>query len=260
MRSDRTRKEDTTQMDMLTSTLIFAIGVIGGFLGATVGGGGMFVIPYLMFAGLPIDVAIATARFGDVGFAASSALKFWRAKEIVWKYVRLLATLSVVGGVLGTVILLSFGQQNLEMAAAVLLALLFPFVLFSKKVGTVRREVSRVSKVIGSVAYLIVETGTGFLAAGTGPLKYSALMRFFGLSYREGVATQMIPYFLLALLTTGAFAILGLIDYQAGILLILGSVVGGYLGARFAMAISTELLKHLFALMVGAAVIKLLFF
>ncbi len=247
-------------MDMLGLLAFFVVGAVGGFFGATVGGGGMLVIPYLVFAGLPIEVAIATARFGDIGFAGMSAWKFSQAKQIMWKYVRPLAILSLAGALIGTVILLSTGKEDLKTVAAILLLVLLPFVLLNKKTGIVRREVSNASKALGSVVYFVLEAVTGFFAAGTGPLKYYTLMLGFGLTLTEAVATQMIPYLLLATMTTGVFAVLGLIDYAAGVVLILGSIAGGYLGARFAMAMSAVWLKRLFAGMVLIAVIKLLFF
>ncbi len=247
-------------MEILTLVSYFALGALGGFLGATVGGGGLIMIPYLMFTGLAPQVAVASARFGDIGMGVVSSYKYWREGSIVWRYVPLLAVLSLGGSLVGANILLAIEADSLRKVAAVLLFALLPVVLFKKELGTVRREVGRLSKGIAASLFLLIETVTGFFAAGTGPLKYYTLVIGFGLTIVEAVATQMLPYLVLAVSSTIVFAMHGLIDYKAGLLLLAGNGLGGYLGAHVAIVKGSVWIKRLFVVMVVAAGVKLLFF
>jgi len=247
-------------MDVLHIVLSFIVGAVAGFFGATVGGGGMLAIPYLMFIGLPPQIAIASARFGDMGFAMTSIRKFWKSNQIVWEYVPMLAVISLAGSLIGANILLTIEPEYLQKVAAILLFLLLPFVVFKKEMGVVRREVSKRSELISACVYFLIQTVTGFFAAGTGPLVYYTLMAGFGLTIVEAVATQMIPFLVLAVSSVIIFAMHGLIDYPTGFVLLLGSAIGGYIGAHVAIRKGARWIKGLFAVMVLAAGLKLLFF
>lgn len=248
------------QMEIFFLVGYFVIGGIGGFLGATVGGGGLLMIPFLMFTGLSAPVAIASARFGDIGFAVTASYKYWRSNQILWKYVPLLAVLSLAGSLIGANILLSIDPGDLRKVAAVLLLILLPFVLFKKDIGVEHREVGRVRKAITAFIFFVIEVVTGFFAAGTGPLVYYTLMAGFRITITEAVATQMLPFLILTVSSTIVFAMHGLVDYTAGILLFAGTAAGGYIGAHMAVVKGAAWLKGLFAIVIVAAAIKLLFF
>ena len=247
-------------MELLEIVVSFLVGAIAGFFGATVGGGGLLAIPFLMFTGLPPQIAIATARFGDLGLPITSTYKFWKSNQIVWKYVPLLSVVALLGSLIGANILLTIDPDRLEKVAALFLFALLPFVLFKKEIGTVRREVSRLSKTISTFVYFVIETITGFFAAGTGPLVYYTLMIGFGLTIIEAVATSMLPFLVLAISSVVVFAMHGLIDYSTGFIMLAGTATGGYFGAHVAISKGAVWIKGLFAIMVVAAGIKLLFF
>lgn len=247
-------------MDITSVVATYAIAVAGGFFGATVGGGGLVMIPYMMMLGLPPQVAIASARFGDLGLAVTSSIQFWRSGQIVWKYVPVLTAVSLVGAIIGANILLSVQPEHLRTIAAVILVALLPLVIFRRDVGVVRREVSRLTKALSTCAYFIIQTFTGFFGAGTGPLAYYTLMIGHGLTIIEAVATHMIPFLVLGLASVAVFAAHGLIDYPTGIILLAGTATGGYIGAHVAVRKGARWIKGAFAVMVIAAALKLLFF
>lgn len=66
---------------MMDIALLFFVGTIAGFFGSTVGGGSLLSIPFLIFLGLPPQVAIATDRFGGLGQATTALFKFWKSKK-----------------------------------------------------------------------------------------------------------------------------------------------------------------------------------
>jgi uncharacterized membrane protein YfcA len=63
-----------------TLLLVFLIGVAAAVVGAMVGGGSLLSIPFLLFVGLPPQVAIATDRFAGLGAAVTSFYRFWRSR------------------------------------------------------------------------------------------------------------------------------------------------------------------------------------
>ena len=57
--------------------LVFAIGLAAGFVDAIAGGGGLIMLPGLLFSGLPVGGAIATNKLcGTCGAIASTSKLF----------------------------------------------------------------------------------------------------------------------------------------------------------------------------------------
>ena len=63
-----------------------------------------------------------------------------------------------------------------------------------------------------------------------------------------------------AVLATIIFAYFGIIDYQVGIVLLIGMALGGYIGTRTAIKKGNKFVKLAFLIVIIASAIKLIFF
>lgn len=97
-------------MDVIAYALILFIGVVAGFFDSVVGAGGLISIPSLIFLGFQPNVAIATDRFGTIGQTVTAFFKFWKARQILWRYVPLLVGMAI-GGYLGAHMALKKGNS-----------------------------------------------------------------------------------------------------------------------------------------------------
>lgn len=247
-------------MEIVMYIGIFLIGVIASILGSLVGGGSLLSIPFLMFVGLPPQIAIATDRFGSVGQAITAFFKFQKAKKILWKQVPLLAVLSLTGSLIGANILLNINSKILQNIVGVILIILLPFIVFKKDLGVRRNKTKGLKMFFGLSIYLLVQIFTGFFGGGTGPIIFYILMTFFGLAIIEANATQIIPVLVLYISSLTIFAINGIINYKIGAVLLIGMAIGGYIGAHLALKKGNKWVKSLFVLLVIISGIKLLFF
>jgi uncharacterized membrane protein YfcA len=246
--------------EIKTVLLIFITGLATGFFDSVIGAGGLVSVPVLVFLGLPPQVAIATDRFGTIGQNFTAFLKFQKAKKIVWKYVLILAIISLLGSLIGANILINIDPKVLQKVVGVLLVILLPLIFLKQNVGLQQIKTSKSKKIIGLIIYFLIMIFGGFFGQGTGPLIFYTLTYFLGLTMIEVLATGVIPWFVLALSSLGIFALNGIIDYKSGIILLIGMAVGGYAGARFAVQKGDIWIKRLFAAFVIVAGIKLLFF
>lgn len=70
-------------MSILIAIAIFLAGIAAAFIGGvTSGGGGLLSLPVLVFLGLPVDVAVATNRFGTLGSNVGNLAKFLRTDKL----------------------------------------------------------------------------------------------------------------------------------------------------------------------------------
>lgn len=244
----------------ITLLLILLIGLATGFFDSVIGAGGLISVPTLVFLGLPPQVAIATDRFGTIGQSFTAFLKFWNAKKIVWKYVLVLAIISLTGSLIGANILVGVDPKILQKIVGILLVIFLPLIFLKQNIGIQQTETSKSRKIIGLVIYFLIMIFGGFFGQGTGPLIFYALTYFLGLTMIEVLATGVIPWFVLSLSSLVIFALNGIVDYKVGIVLLVGMAIGGYVGAHVALKKGDVWIKRLFVLFVIASSIKLLFF
>ena len=246
--------------EIITLIAVFLVGSMAGFMGSIAGGGGLISIPFLIFIGLPPQVAIATDRLGSIGQAITACYKFWKAKKIIWKHVVVLTALALAGALIGANILLSFNQENLRNVVGLALVILLPLIFLKRNIGFKKVETTKTKMLIGLAIYFLVQVFTGFFGGGTGPIIFYTLMYFFGFSIIESNATNNIPWIVLSVTSLIIFALNGLVDYKNGIVLLFGMAIGGYLGAHTALKKGDSWVKGIFAIIVIISGIKLLFF
>lgn len=240
--------------------LVLFTGFATGFFDSVIGAGGLISVPALVFLGLPPQVAIATDRFGTIGQSITSFLKFWKAKKIVWKYVPVLATISLLGSIIGANILVNVDPKNLQKIVGILLVVLLPLIFLKQNLGVHQSQVSKSKTVVGLLIYFLLQTYGGFFGQGTGPLIFFALTYFLGFTMIEVLATGVIPWLVLSLSSLVIFTVNGIIDWRNGVILFIGMTIGGYIGAHIALKKGEVWVKRLFVLFVVISSIKLLFF
>ncbi len=243
------------------TTLIgtFFIGMLASFIGTMVGSGGLISIAFLIFLGLPPQMAIATDRLGTLGQITSAFLKYKKAKKIVWKYVPTLIILSLAGALIGSKLLLNIENHLLEKIVGVLLIIMIPIILAKKELGTKQRTHSKKRMIVGFGLYFLISILSGLIGTG-GTLIFYTLMTFLGLTIIQASATDLIPWGTLAISSTIIFAMNGLINYPLAIALMLGMSLGAYLGANTALKKGNHWVKRLFVVIVVISGVKLLLF
>lgn len=244
-------------VDLLHLAAVLVVSIIAGFIGAAVGGGGLISIPFLLFLGIPPQVTLATNKFGGLGVSAGALYKFIKEKKVVWKYVIGLAIAGVLASLIGANIVLSLKSSSLNLLIGIVLLVLAPTLFINKEFGLKHREINKRWHLVRYLIYF----GLGILSSimgGVGIINITFVVLFFGLPILEANATELVAYTVLSLSAVTIFIIKGLIDYRVAIILFLGMMIGGYLGAHSAIKKGNQWLKILMAVVIVAAAIKIL--
>ena len=80
------------------------VAVVAGFVDAIAGGGGLIVIPALLFAGVPPLYALGTNKLQSVFGTAVALRNYWRSGLVDWRPNRLTVLVVFVGAVLGALL------------------------------------------------------------------------------------------------------------------------------------------------------------
>lgn len=246
-------------MDTINFIAVFIIGVVAAFVGASVGGGGLLSIPLLIFLGIPPQITIATNKFAGIGLSMGALVKYNRSKKVNWNYVLPLSIVAAIGGYLGSQILVNINEEFLSSMVGFLLLLPLPF-LFKKEVGVLDQDRGKVLKTLGFIIYFIGATFGGFFGGGAGLFMFYTLVLFFGFTVIEANATHLFPWLFLSMVASVVFILNGLINFKVGTILLLGMMLGGYLGAKFAIKKGDKWIKVGFAAVIATSSIKLIFF
>jgi hypothetical protein len=222
--------------------LFFAAG-IAGVLNALAGGGSFISFPALLFVGIPAVEANATSTVALwPGLAASTVAYLKRLNAPPRVLVPLLLT-SVAGGWAGALLLLKTPQHTfLRLVPWLLLAgtLLFTFgnsiraITGKTAVIDDLRDISGQAIVIGSIAELLVAVYGGYFGAGIGfmLLAMLALMGMRDIHAMGAIRTLLAVAINAAAVVT--FIVAHAVLWPVCIVMIAGSLAGGWFGAHYA--------------------------
>lgn len=240
--------------------IIFIVGLASGFLGATVGGGGMIAIPALLFLGFSPQAAVAVNAVGDVGAFIAAAGEYWRSKKIDWKMALPLAVIAVIGSIIGTQIMVRMGTGFLETFIGVTILVFLPFFFFGKNIGLKSTNPSKIKKFIGFTLYSLLIIEGAIVGAGASTVILLIMMYFFGYEIIRGYATNTPADLLSSLIPAVIYSFYGFVTLVPAIVIFAGMLIGGYIGAHTALEKGSRWIKKLFIVVVVAFVIKILFF
>lgn len=238
---------------------IFIIGLGAGFLGASVGGGGILSIPLLIILGFPPQVSISLNKVGDIGTFISAISKYWKSKKIDWGMAGIIAAIYIIGSFIGTQIMISLNPKTLENLILISIIFALPF-LFTKKMGIVKSKVSKLKKIIGFVILFLLSIFGAIVGAGGAVFSTLVMMLFFGYKIVRGHATTTPSKFFSALIPSVVYYFHGFIEIIPGLIIFTSMLIGGFLGARVAIKKGDRWVKTLYTAVIVALIIKMVFF
>jgi hypothetical protein len=242
--------------------LLFLISLVANMLSALAGGGaGLLQLPALLFLGLPFGVALATHKVASVFLGLGATARHWRSSTLDWRFAAFILACGLPGVLLGASLILQIDERWATMALGMLTLSLGVYSWLKPELGQQAQLQNRklAGLLIGGVVILIIGVLNGSLTSGTGLFVTLWLVRWFGLDYKAAVAYTLV---LVGIFWNGAGAltlgILGNIQWNWLPALIIGSLVGGYLGAHLSIVKGNKLIKRAFEIitvLVGVALI-----
>lgn len=250
-------------MDWINSLGLFIGSFISNTLASLSGGGaGLLQFPLLIFFGLPFSVALATHKVASVALGLGAAFTHIKQRSFSYPIAIYLVVVGSVGVVIGANIVLLIPEQFAEKLLGLMILAIGLYSRFKKELGQTEspQHRNRWGFIIGGLGLITIGIINGSLTAGSGLLVTMFLVRWFGFNYKQAVA--------LTLLCVGLFwnGIGGVAIVQAGApvywpwlpILLIGSFVGGGLGAYLTTRYSNRMIKICFEILTFAVGVKLL--
>jgi uncharacterized membrane protein YfcA len=220
----------------LQYVVLFIVGIIAGWLNTIAGGGSAFMLPLLIFLGLPPDVANGTNRvtifiqnvFGSAGY---------RSKNVsAYPFSLYYGLSALIGAIIGARIAVHIPDKVFNRILAGVIVLVVIFLVFRPKYDKLSKENNGKNRIImGSILFFMVGIYGGFIQVGTGFIILMLLHRVnhYSLVKSNAAKTTIIMIYSLSALLT--FAYFGHVHWPYGLTLAAGAAIGAWFGSRWAV-------------------------
>ncbi|MDG6777131.1 sulfite exporter TauE/SafE family protein [Thiomicrorhabdus sp. zzn3] len=230
--------------------LLFIVSLVANLFSALAGGGaGLLQLPALLFLGLPFGVALATHKVASVFLGLGATVRHLRSSTFDWRFSAFVLATGLPGVVMGASIILQVDDRISQFLLGCLTLGLGVYSWLKPELGQTEAFKNREwsGLLIGGAVLFLIGALNGSLTSGTGLFVTLWLVRWFGMDYKTAVGYTLI---LVGIFWNGSGALtlglLGEIQWDWLPALILGSLIGGYLGAHFAIVKGNRLVKRSF--------------
>ena len=218
---------------MNPALLVFAAGVVGGAMNALAGGGTFATLPSLLAAGLPANVANATSNVALLPGAGTSAWAFRDELGPVGGVpVRVLAAITFAGGLAGSALLVLTPSHAFDLIIPWLVLYAFVVLAFGPRASAwLRERVTIGTRTLMAVQALLGLYG-GYFGGGVGLMTTATYGLLAGHTPRELFAPRTLMLAIANAAAALVFVAAGLVRWSACLPMLVGGVIGGWLGAR----------------------------
>jgi uncharacterized membrane protein YfcA len=242
-------------LNLKSAIFIFVAGVMGGAINSVAGGGSFIAFPALLFIGVPPIPANATNTIALWTGAAASGGAYRKKLDVARRVMAPLFVASFIGGLAGAILLLKTPAQTflrvlpwLTLGATLLFA-------FGKKLAGNRRSVieheSSTAALAGATLFqLVVAVYGGYFGGGMG-IVMLAMLAVLGMTDIHSMnALKSVMAFVINGVAVVTFILARAVYWKPGGVMIVGAILGGYIGARYALKLPQAWVR-VFVVLVG---------
>lgn len=242
--------------------ILLGLAIAANWFSALAGGGaGLIQLPMLIFMGLPFPLALATHKIATVALGVGATGRHLREGHLRLWLLALIAGSGIPGVVAGALFVLNIDDRMAEQALGILMLMLSLYSVFKPSLGVVANERNHNPQgmIIGGLVLLLIGFINGALSAGSGLFVTLWLVYWFGLEYKLAVAHTLVAVGL-GWNGSGAVTMGTVADVQWSWIpaLLLGSAIGGYLGANTSIKAGNATIKRIYEVVTLLVALKLL--
>lgn len=243
-------------MTLETAIFLFVAGALGGALNSVAGGGSFIAFPALLFTGVPPIPANATNTIALWTGAAASGGAYRKRLDIPRRVMIPLLVASLVGGLVGAFLLLKTPAQTfmrvlpwLTLGATLLFA--FGRKLAGGRKSIIEHEATGTALAGATLFQLGVAVYGGYFGGGMGIVMLAMLAALGMTDIHAMNALKSVLGSVINGVAVVTFIVAGAVYWKQGIVMIVGGIVGGYLGAHYALKMPQQWVR-IFVVLVGA--------
>ena len=249
---------DFYDLNLLWLGGLFLVAVVAGIIDTIAGGGGLLVLPSLLLAGIPPNLAIATNKLQSWAGTGMASLYFIRRGIIDVKQSWLMISTTCIGSLLGAWLLFQIDLGILWVVVPFLLIGMAIFTLFQPNMGDITRKAKLSLMGYSLFLPLLIGFYDGFFGPGTGSFFALSFVFLMGFTLIKATAYAKLLNFTSNISAFAYFAFFEEFVLGVGLIMIVGQVIGASIGARLVVTKGNKIVRPLLVIISSLAATKML--
>ena len=242
--------------------LVLFAGMGAGTINAIVGSGTLITFPVLLGFGYAPVTANVSNTIGLVPGSVSGAVGYRRELAGQRRRVRVFGTASTLGGITGALVLLVLPPGAFKAIVPVFIVIALVLIIFQKRLAAFVEARRTEHAPHGGPLTLVAIYATGVYGGYFGAAQGIMLLAIMGLTLPDDLqrlnALKNVLAGLGNLVAGIVFALVAHVAWGAALLIAVGSMVGGVLGARYGRRLPPAALRAFIVVVGVAAIVRLL--
>ena len=239
--------QNTSFLDQI---LIFLASLFSNLFSAIAGGGaGLIQLPTLLLFGIPYSQALASHKLATVALGLGGSLRHSKSLKNDINLVIQLLVFGIPGVLIGSLIINYLSEDLLYFFVSIISIFIGLYSFFKPNLGLIskRKKLSFQSKLKFNFLVFAIGILNGSISSGTGLLVTILLVKLIGMDFLRAISLTFLTVGIFWNATGGiALSKLATLQINILVLLIIGSFLGGYLGAHLSNLKGNKLIKNLF--------------
>lgn len=228
---------------------LFFVAIVAGFLDTLAGGGGLLTLPALMMSGLPPLVALGTNKLQSCVGAGTASVMMLRKRRVRWSQVKDLMLTAFIGSAIGTIIIQFINTDVLTVIIPVVISVIGIYFLITPTVDEENKPAKVSSSGYKNCVVPMIGCYDGILGPGTGSFFTLAGRALRGQKFLEATAIAKTLNFSTNIASLIVFLFAGQVIWLVGITMMLGQLIGAWLGSHCLFKIPVNYLRYLVVIM-----------
>lgn len=245
--------------------IVLPLVFLGGFVDSVAGGGGIITLPAYLMAGIPAHLAAGTNKAVNGSGTLVATLKYFRSGKILLRPAVVAAVGALIGSALGTELAALISEKTLETLMLIALPCVAVFLTVKKDFGkdippeerpvfSPRRELL-VSALIG----LVFGCYDGLIGPGTGTFMILGFTGFLSLDLITAGGCAKASNLASNVASAVVWILHGNVIWQLALPAIACSILGNYLGARYAIRGGSKKIRNMMFVVLALLFVKMLY-
>lgn len=249
---------EVLKMLMIICPLIFT----AGFVDAVAGGGGLISLPAYILAGLPTHQAAGCNKFSASLGTVVATVNYIKSGKVKLRIAIFAAMGAIVGSSLGTYLALIISDQLLKGMMMVAIPIVAVFLITQKNLGNEKnvqdlKKRSLLSESIISISIgLVIGCYDGLIGPGTGTFLMIAFSFILGIDLVTSSGCAKVANLASNITSVIIYSLGGKVLFLLAIPAAGCSMLGGYLGSKFAIKGGSQKVRYIMFLVIGLLFLK----
>lgn len=250
-------------MDFVTIISLLLAGIACGIVNVIGGGGSLLALPVLLALGLPAGVANGTNRVAILLQDITAVSTFHKQKQLPLREGLLLSIPVIIGALLGAWLAAVYLTETIMNIVILLLTVLMIAALFFQPDKWTRTKNSITFHGLTTsnfILLLFIGFYGGFIQAGFTYLVLAVLVLRMGHNMVTGDALKLFLNLMIIPVALVIFIYHNQIEWSYGLVMGIGSAVGGYWGVRFVRSWSPKFIRSILLILLVLSALYVIFF